>query len=148
MALATDVTVDRDIAQISKQLDRLSQMMYISVSRNKALKRNAAKSLEAAMYLAAPKGETGRLKRSIKFLPFRKSQDVFVGPDYKIAPHAHLVEFGHKQVTKEGRAVGFVEGKHFIQKSYNYTKETVLNQLIKLAQKEFEAIGRKLEVRP
>lgn len=148
MALATDVLIDKDISEISKQLDKLSQMMYISVGRNRSLKRRAAKSLEAAMYLLAPRGETGLLRKSIEFLPLRKSSDVFVGPRAKVAPHWHLVEFGHTQKTKDGKIVGFVPGKGFIQKSFHLTKGTVLNELTKLAQKEFEAIGRKLEVRP
>lgn len=31
------------------------------------------------------------------------------------APHIHLLEYGHRQVTKDGREVGFVEGKHFFE---------------------------------
>ena len=50
----------------------------------------------------APLGKTGRLKRA----PFAAYGDanqpnVLVGMNYKIAPHAHLVEFGHA-----GKAAG------------------------------------------
>lgn len=31
---------------------------------------------------------------------------------YSGAPHAHLIEYGHRQVTKSGEEVGFVEGYH------------------------------------
>lgn len=31
---------------------------------------------------------------------------------YSSAPHGHLIEDGHRQVTKDGREVGFVRGKH------------------------------------
>lgn len=32
------------------------------------------------------------------------------------SPHAHLIEDGHRQVTKDGREVGFVRGKHVLKK--------------------------------
>lgn len=35
---------------------------------------------------------------------------------YNSAPHAHLLEEGHRQVTKDGREVGFVRGKYPMKK--------------------------------
>ena len=137
--------IDRQIDSIVKQLDRIHNGMYINIARNRTLKRNAGRSTEAAMYLLAPRGETGNLRRSIEFLPFRKSSDAFIGPNYrKGGSHAHLVNNGfiHHVTKKLVRGRGY----QFIQKAYDKTKETVLRQLTKLAQKEFEKIGRKLEV--
>ncbi|MED5017928.1 HK97 gp10 family phage protein [Paenibacillus chibensis] len=36
---------------------------------------------------------------------------------YDSSPHAHLIEHGHRQVTKDGREVGFVRGKKVFEKS-------------------------------
>lgn len=36
---------------------------------------------------------------------------------YSGAPHAHLIEKGHRQVTKDGKEVGFVQGKHVFEDS-------------------------------
>ena len=36
---------------------------------------------------------------------------------YNNAPDAHLVEHGHRQVTKDGKEVGFVEGRHVFEDS-------------------------------
>lgn len=36
---------------------------------------------------------------------------------YSNAPHAHLIEHGHRQVTADGREVGFVQGKHVFEVS-------------------------------
>lgn len=33
------------------------------------------------------------------------------------APHYHLVERGHKMVTRKGRIIGFVQGRHFFEKA-------------------------------
>ena len=32
------------------------------------------------------------------------------------APHAHLIEHGHRQVTKDGQEIGFVPGKKVMEK--------------------------------
>jgi len=136
--------IDRQMNNIIKQLDRLNNGMYINVARNRTLKRNAGRSTEAAMYLLAPRGDTGNLRRSIQFLPFRKSYDAFVGPKYRLAPHASLVNDGF--VPRGKSEVFRGDGYQFIQRAYQRTKDTVLKQLTKLATKEFEKIGRKLEV--
>jgi len=143
---------ESEIAQISKALDELANGLDKEVRRNKVLKRRASRTLEAAMYLNAPKsakevkrfGKTippGGLKRSIKFLPLRRSNDIFVGSDFKIAPHAHLVEFGFQHANGT-----FVNGSHFAKRSYDQTAHLVLAELTRLAQKEFEKIGKTLEV--
>lgn len=36
---------------------------------------------------------------------------------YSTAPHAHLIEKGHRQVTKDGKEVGWVDGKHIFEDS-------------------------------
>jgi len=33
---------------------------------------------------------------------------------YNSAPHAHLIEYGHRMVTKSGKEVGFVKGYHVL----------------------------------
>ena len=59
----------------------------------------AAKLVGDEAIRRAPRGETGNLKNSIvakKFKKVRPGQPAaFVGIDYSIGPHAHLVEFGH-----------------------------------------------------
>lgn len=36
---------------------------------------------------------------------------------YSTAPHFHLIDCGHKIVDKKGQEKGFVQGKHFLQKT-------------------------------
>lgn len=38
---------------------------------------------------------------------------------YGRSPHAHLIEYGHRQVSKNGVESGFVEGKHVFEKAKN-----------------------------
>ncbi|CAI3699786.1 conserved hypothetical protein [Clostridium neonatale] len=37
---------------------------------------------------------------------------------YGGSPHAHLIEYGHRQIV-DGKEVGFVEGKHVFEKAKN-----------------------------
>ncbi|MEH7389651.1 HK97 gp10 family phage protein [Bacillus sp. JJ1474] len=41
----------------------------------------------------------------------------FVVRVYNASPHAHLLEHGHRMVTKDGREVGFVQGKKPLEKA-------------------------------
>lgn len=57
-----------------------------------------ARKLRNAIRNAAPKGPTGNLKKGVVAKRFRRkikdNPAVFVGMDYRIAPHFHLVEYG------------------------------------------------------
>lgn len=45
---------------------------------------------------------------------------------WNTAPHIGLVDRGHKKVTKSGKTIGFVQGKHFIDST---TKEVGYSML-------------------
>lgn len=60
--------------------------------------------------------KTGNYRKSIKrgkVYRYRGSQAVRV---YSAAPHAHLIENGHRMVTHDGREVGFVPGHHVFER--------------------------------
>ena len=60
------------------------------------------------------KKETGKYIKSIKrgkVYRYSGTGDLAIRA-YSGAPHGHLIEDGHRQVTKDGREVGFVRGKH------------------------------------
>jgi bacteriophage protein of unknown function (DUF646) len=59
--------------------------------------------------------KTGNYIKSIKrgkAYTYRGSQAIRV---YSYAPHAHLIEEGHRMVTHDGREVGFVQGHHVFE---------------------------------
>ena len=59
--------------------------------------------------------KTGRYLKSIKrgkVYEYDGAQAVRV---YSTAPHAHLIEDGHRMVTHDGREVGFVPGHHVFE---------------------------------
>ena len=61
------------------------------------------------------KVRTGNYKKSIKrgkVYEYDGAQAVRV---YSTAPHAHLIEDGHRMVSHDGRELGFVPGMHIFE---------------------------------
>lgn len=143
--MAANDDIERQIADISIQLNKLTRSMHILVGENRTLKRKAGRRLKDDMKNSAPVGKTGNLKKSIQYLPF-KSKDAFIGPNYKYGPHAHLVEYGYHHYSDGILRDGW-KGVGFIRKSWDRNKNEVLQNLIWLAADELKKIGRELEVR-
>lgn len=61
------------------------------------------------------KPDNKRLKRKWRRNKTVKSFNSYEAKIRNTAPHFHLVEHGHRLVTKSGRHIGHVEGKHFTQ---------------------------------
>lgn len=63
------------------------------------------------------KVRTGNYKRSIKRGKAYDYDGALAIRVYSTAPHAHLIEDGHRIVTHDGREVGFVQGMHIFEVS-------------------------------
>lgn len=56
--------------------------------------------------------KTGNYQKGFKRgKAFKDSEGKYVVRVINSQPHAHLIEYGHQQVAKDGRNVGFVPGK-------------------------------------
>jgi len=64
--------------------------------RRKKIVTKGGAIMAAKIKRLAPLGPTGNLKKSIVAKPFQAAgpSDAFVAIDRKIAPHAHLIEYG------------------------------------------------------
>ncbi|RIJ65528.1 HK97 gp10 family phage protein [Rummeliibacillus sp. POC4] len=59
--------------------------------------------------------QTGNYQKGFKRgKAFKDSEGKYVVRIINSQPHAHLIEYGHKQVTKDGRNIGFVPGKNIL----------------------------------
>ncbi|WP_110955751.1 hypothetical protein [Anaerosinus massiliensis] len=56
-----------------------------------------------------------KLKKSWKSEMEGHSGDDLKMNIWSTSPHFHLVDRGHKKVDKKGNAIGFVQGKHFLE---------------------------------
>lgn len=68
-----------------------------------------------------PVGRTGKLKKGWKTEPVKKIGKGYQKGMRNKAPHHHLVNNGHRQVTESGKVIGWVNGRF-------YTEETVAQE--------------------
>jgi HK97 gp10 family phage protein len=91
----------KGIEEIEMNIEKIAQKMDPDVVEQILLRQ--ADMLKDAIVSVAPQGETGNLKKGIvskvlarRGLIEKKYAPAMVGINYRIAPHAHLVEFGHQ----------------------------------------------------
>lgn len=64
------------------------------------------------------KSDAGNLKKSVQKVVGSGGGYAAVRPNYKIAPHTHLIENGH-HVIRKGKVVGWANGKHMYRNALN-----------------------------
>jgi len=89
-----------EVKGIVQAADKLSKAVdVLEKGKVEPIVLKGANKLRRFIRMNAPKGPTGNLKRGMqrKLLPRRIDYPVVgvVKPNYKIAPHTHLVEEGH-----------------------------------------------------
>ncbi|NBI31038.1 HK97 gp10 family phage protein [Chengkuizengella marina] len=84
------------------------------------------------------KKKTGNYHKSIRRGKVWKDQTTgsYKVRVYSAAPHAHLIEYGHRIVDKKGQEHGFKEGSHVFEKSTN----EVDSKWDEILEKEFDKI--------
>lgn len=79
---------------------------------------NKLRRVTAAKARQLVKRKTGNYLKGIKRGKVYKYQgEELAVRVFDSSPHAHLIEHGHRQVTKDGREVGFVRGQKVFEKS-------------------------------
>lgn len=115
-----------------------------------------AKVIRTAMKRKAPRGPTGHLKKAIRAKKAKRYQrhnpSAWAAVDRKRAPHAHLVENGHRLVKggklgKGGRVVGNVPARPFVRSAVVETKGKVRAVLVKGFSRGLAAVRRKRTVK-
>lgn len=65
---------------------------------------------------ALVKKKTGNYHKAFKRGKVWKAKgDKIIVRVLNTSPHGHLIEYGHRQVTKDGQEVGFTQGKHVME---------------------------------
>lgn len=82
------------VDELNKKVERMQQ--NLSYENMEKIMLESAEEVKKGLVAAAPVGPTGNLRRSpiAKAMPKSRAPVVIAGIDRKIAPHAHLVEFG------------------------------------------------------
>lgn len=103
-----------ELASYGKDMRRIAeenpkkQRQFLQKEGNKLRSRTKAQARKLGK-------KTGNYLKSIKrgkVYDYRGDKAIRV---YSYAPHAHLIEDGHRMVTHDGREVGFVKGYHVFE---------------------------------
>jgi len=75
------------------------------------------------------KGKTGNLRKGYKLLPVEKIKGGYQKGMTNTAPHFHLVEKGHRKVSKSGKELGWTEGKFYLERTVKEMEEPIMEEL-------------------
>lgn len=104
----------RELDAYAKELERTArespklQKKFMRQEGSKLLRRTKSEAKRVHV-------KSGNYKKSIKrgkVYEYDGAQAIRV---YSTAPHAHLIEDGHRMVTHDGKEVGFVPGMHVFE---------------------------------
>lgn len=133
------------VDEMIRKLERISSPQKLKKVQRKALTAGA-RIMRKAYKEEAPKGETGNLKRSAMFKvrvdAFAGTAVAKVGSDARIAPHAHLVEFGTvTRFLKKGGTTGKMPPNRFATRAFVKSEDAAAEAWMKTAEEE---IGKSL----
>ena len=103
-----------ELARLARQMGQAGEDLRRQVKPFLRKEGTKLKSLTAREARKVGK-KTGKYRKSIKRgkpYAYRRSNAIRV---YSYAPHAHLIEEGHRMVTHDGQEVGFVQGHHVFE---------------------------------
>lgn len=87
------------------------------------------KKLRVAARNNTPK-KTGNLRKGYRLLPVEKIKGGYQKGLTNTSPHFHLVERGHRIITKDGKDTGkVVQGKFYLEKTVKQEEEPLMNEL-------------------
>lgn len=105
---------EKDLLNLAQKIDKGKEAKKFLRKTGNELKRRTMKHAKAKV-----KKKSGNLLKGIRRGKVYRygptgawSVRVYAG---KPAYHAHLIEYGHRMVTKNGNEVGFVKGKHIFE---------------------------------
>jgi len=119
----------RDLAKFELAMKRVEEAA--TKRELKRIAKTATTPMLAAVKVNTPRGETGGLRRGNKQQLWKASASMVDFEVANVAPHAHLVEFGHRQVTGgrlrtgRGRVIGSVPPHPFFRPAVDATKAIV-----------------------
>ena len=71
----------------------------------------------------------GKIQKGYKLLPVEKVRGGYQKGMTNTAPHFHLVERGHRKVTKSGKEIGWTDGVFMVEKTVREMDETLPGEL-------------------
>ena len=128
-----------ELSQYAKDLE-LAEKNTPKVTKSFLRKEGSKLLRQTKKDARSVKDKTGKYRKSIKrgkVYDYQGSQAIRV---YSNAPHAHLIENGHRMVTRDGREVGFVPGKHVFEKAGKAFEPVFVKDIDQLLEESLEKL--------
>ena len=128
-----------ELSQYAKDLE-LAEKNTPKVTKSFLRKEGSKLLRQTKKDASSVKNKTGKYRKSIKrgkVYDYQGSQAIRV---YSNAPHAHLIENGHRMVTRDGREVGFVPGKHVFEKAGKAFEPVFVKDIDQLLEESLEKL--------
>ncbi|MFD2752383.1 HK97 gp10 family phage protein [Virgibacillus siamensis] len=137
----TDFEIDtRNLDVLKREIDDLQKLYPKQAKQMMARSGAKARTIVSRKARQLVKKKTGNYFKSIKRGKVWKDDDGVKVRVYSRAPHAHLLEYGHRIVDKAGNEHGFQEGFHVFDKA----SHEIESEWDDILEKEFERMLSKL----
>ena len=129
-----------DVSQLDDFAQGLQRTGKSIQQRQKSLLRKEGTKLKTRTLREARKvpKKTGTYLKSIKRGKVYEYNGAQAIRTYSAAPHAHLIEAGHRMVTHDGQEVGFVPGYHVFETARKAFEPTYQKDVEDFLDKEVE----------
>ena len=131
---------NQEIADAVKALNKMLDKYNTAISAKTLLKKAGRPALTGIRKAAEEIKDTGALMRSAEWINTKSKRSVLAGFNYrKGGSHAHLIEYGW--VAKNGNRV---EGNPIVKKTFEATKDQILQNLIDVMRQTQATIERQI----
>lgn len=132
------------LKEVGARLKKMEQKLQVRAQKA-SLKRAAEAMLEAARS-AAPLGPTGNLKDMFS-VTISKRKDMVVATILNDAPHAHLVEWGHRIIGHRpnktpGKFRERTAAHSFMRKALDMVGEKAMDMIVEDLNAELDKLGK------
>ena len=86
--------------------------------------------------------KTGKLRKGYRLTQVEKIRGGYQKGLYNSAPHFHLVEKGHRKVSKSGKELGWTEGKFYLERTVKEMEEPITQELENWLDELFRELSR------
>lgn len=86
--------------------------------------------------------KTGKLRKGVKALPVEKVRGGYQKGVTNKSPHYHLVERGHRKISKTGQELGWVDGKFYLERTVTEQEDPIMNELKNWLDDLFQELSR------
>lgn len=132
---------DFEIEGLEEFLEKLKRVEKKAPDRILDQLDDMGKNLRKEVRASMPK-ETGNLRKGVTALPVEKIKGGWQKGITNKSPHYHLVERGHRKVSRSGQELGWTEGNFYLEKTIMALEGAMTQELKQWLDDLFQELSR------